>query len=85
MNKVFSILFFVLIIGIVIFQYSRNTETNINYENFNLVAPGILRTPDERFDDLKDYPFKPNYLIIHLTVAQLLLDYLLNYYLILTY
>ena len=64
MNKVFSILFFVLIIGIVIFQYSRNTETNINYENFNLVAPGILRTPDERFDDLKDYPFKPNYLII---------------------
>ena len=64
MNKVFSILFFVLIIGIVIFQYSRNTETNINYENFNLVAPGILRTPDERFDDLKDYPFKANYLII---------------------
>ena len=64
MNKVFSILFFVLIIGIVIFQYSRNTETNINYENFNLVAPGILRTPDDRFDDLKDYPFKPNYLII---------------------
>ena len=64
MNKVFSILFFVLIIGIVIFQYSRNTETNINYENFNLVAPGILRTPDERFDDLKDYPFNPNYLII---------------------
>ena len=64
MNKVFSILFIILIIGIVIFQYSRNTETNINYENFNLVAPGILRTPDERFDDLKDYPFKPNYLII---------------------
>ena len=64
MNKVFSILFFVLVIGIVIFQYSRNTETNINYENFNLVAPGILRTPDERFDNLKDYPFKPNYLII---------------------
>ena len=29
MNKVFSILFFVLVIGIVIFQYSRNTETNI--------------------------------------------------------
>jgi len=64
MNKVFSILFFVLVIGIVIFQYSRNTETNINYENFNLVAPGILRTPDERFDNLKDYPFKQNYLII---------------------
>ena len=64
MNKVFSILFFVLVIGIVIFQYTRNAETNINYENFNLVAPGILRTPDDRFEDLKDYPFKPNYLTI---------------------
>ena len=64
MNKVFSILFFVLVIGIVIFQYTRNSETNINYENFNLVAPGILRTPDDRFEDLKDYPFKPNYLTI---------------------
>ena len=54
----------VLVIGIVIFQYTRNSESNINYENFNLVAPGILRTPDERFKDLKDYPFKPNYLTI---------------------
>ena len=40
MNKVFSILFFVLIIGIVIFQYSRNTETNINYYMEN--QPGVI-------------------------------------------
>ena len=28
------------------------------------VAPGILRTPDERFANLKDYPFAPNYMQI---------------------
>ena len=64
MNKVFSILFFVLIISIGLFQYIRNSEPSINYERFNLVSPGVLRTPDERFEDLKDYPFTPNYLTI---------------------
>ena len=64
MNKVFSILFFILIISIGLFQYIRNSEPSINYERFNLVSPGILRTPDERFEDLKDYPFTPNYLTI---------------------
>lgn len=28
------------------------------------VAPGILRTPDARFQNLKDYPFEPHYLEI---------------------
>jgi haloalkane dehalogenase len=28
------------------------------------IAPGIFRTPDERFSNLKDYPFAPNYLQI---------------------
>ena len=28
------------------------------------VAPGVLRTPDSYFEDLKDYPFKPNYIMI---------------------
>ena len=64
MNKVFSILFFILIISIGLFQFIRNSEPSINYERFNLVSPGILRTPDERFEDLKDYPFTPNYLTI---------------------
>ena len=64
MNKVFSILFFILIIFIGVFLYIRNSEPSINYDRFNLVSPGILRTPDERFEDLKDYPFSPNYLII---------------------
>ena len=64
MNKFFSILFFGLVIGIGIFQYSRNLDVDVNYEGFNLVAPGILRTPEKHFKDLKEYPFKPNYLII---------------------
>ena len=64
MNKIFSILFFVLIVSIGIFQYSRNIDVNVNYERFNLVSPGVLRTPDERFTNLKDYDFEPNYLEI---------------------
>jgi haloalkane dehalogenase len=64
-NKIFSILFFVLVVCIGIFQYARNVDDDLNYERFaNLVAPGILRTPDQRFEDLKDYPFKANYLTI---------------------
>ena len=64
MNKVFSILFFITIICIGIFQYTRNADVNVNYERFNLVAPGILRTPEERFKEITDYPFKPNYINI---------------------
>ena len=53
---------FLIFIGI--FQHSRNLDSDINYERFNLVTPGVLRTPDERFNDIKDYPFSPNYLNI---------------------
>tara|TARA_B100001250_G_scaffold253664_1_gene218190 strand:- start:956 stop:2035 length:1080 start_codon:yes stop_codon:yes gene_type:complete len=28
------------------------------------ISPGIMRTPDDRFQNLKDYPFEPNYLEI---------------------
>ena len=64
MNKIFSILFFVIVICLGLFNYSRNSDVNVNYERFNLVAPGILRTPEDRFLDIKDYPFKSNYLTI---------------------
>tara|TARA_B100001250_G_scaffold408950_1_gene432300 strand:+ start:1628 stop:2752 length:1125 start_codon:yes stop_codon:yes gene_type:complete len=64
MNKLFSILFIVVVICLALFSYSRNSDANVNYERFNLVAPGILRTPAERFVDIKDYPFKSNYLTI---------------------
>ena len=64
MKKIISILVFVLIIAAGLFQYSKNHEPKINYERFNLVAPGILRTPDERFQNIIDYPYSPNYLTI---------------------
>ena len=64
MKKIISILVFVLIIVAGLFQYSKNHEPEINYERFNLVAPGILRTPDERFQNIIDYPYSPNYLTI---------------------
>ena len=63
-NKFFITLFFITIFCIGIFQYSRNSEVNVNYDRFNLVAPGILRTPEERFKNIIDYPFEANYLII---------------------
>jgi len=64
-NKIFSILFFLGLILTGIFQYSRNLDVEVNYERFNLVSPGILRTPEERFKNLKDYNFEPNYLQIN--------------------
>ncbi|MCZ6643040.1 MAG: haloalkane dehalogenase [Gammaproteobacteria bacterium] len=30
----------------------------------NEIEPGIMRTPDQRFENLQDYPFEPNYLKI---------------------
>jgi haloalkane dehalogenase len=65
MNKIFSILFIVGLLSIGIFQYIRNVDTEINFERFNLISPGILRTPEERFENLKDYNFEPNYLEIN--------------------
>ena len=64
-NKIFSILFFLGLILTGIFQYTRNLDVEVNYERFNLVSPGILRTPEERFKNLKDYDFEPNYLQIN--------------------
>ena len=60
MNKLFSILFFVIVISLGLFNYSRNSDVNVNYERFNLVAPGILRTPEERFVDIKDHQWLNN-------------------------
>ena len=53
-----------LITLVSIFHYSSSKDPEINYERFNLVAPGVLRTPDERFNNIADYPYKPNYLTI---------------------
>jgi haloalkane dehalogenase len=53
-----------LITLVSIFHYSSSKDPEINYERFNLVAPGVLRTPAERFNNIVDYPYKPNYLMI---------------------
>ena len=53
-----------LITLVSIFHYSCSKDPEINYERFNLVAPGVLRTPAERFNNIVDYPYKPNYLMI---------------------
>ena len=54
---------FPLLISFSFFFISCSQEKEISYERFNLVSPGVVRTPDERFKNLSDYDFKSNYLI----------------------
>jgi len=63
-NKFFSVLVFISIIFIIIFNYSRNVDPKVSYDRFNLVAPGILRTPEDRFVNIPDYNFDANYINI---------------------
>ena len=51
-------------ISIAFIFYLSNQKPEINFDRFNLVSPGILRTPDDRFEKLEDFPFKANYLTI---------------------
>ena len=39
------------------------------------IRPGVFRTPDERFENLKDYPFAPHYLEIDSKVGKLRMHY----------
>ncbi len=64
MNRLTVSIIVIFVIFMGFFQYLRNPNNEINYDRFNLVAPGILRTPDERFNGIKDYPFSANYLTI---------------------
>ena len=47
-------LLFALLIGVSLNQEILSDE----------VAPGVLRTPDDRFENLRDYPFEANYMEI---------------------
>jgi haloalkane dehalogenase len=40
------------------------------------IRPGVLRTPDERFENLKDYPFEPHYLEVDSAIGKLRMHYL---------
>jgi haloalkane dehalogenase len=39
------------------------------------IRPGVFRTPDERFENLEDYPFKPHYLEVDSKVGKLRMHY----------
>ena len=64
MSRSLSVILLIAAISIAFIFYLSNQKPEINYDRFNLVSPGILRTPDERFKNLKDYPFKENYIMI---------------------
>ena len=64
MSRSLSVILLIVAISIASIFYLSNQKPEINYDRFNLVSPGILRTPDERFKNLKDYPFKENYMTI---------------------
>ena len=63
-KKILFLSVFILLIGGYFYnQISKNED--INLERFNIVSPGVIRTPDERFKNLEDYNFKPNYIEIN--------------------
>ena len=57
--KLLVCLFF---LPIVIFSCSKEEKREGLLENE--ISPGILRTPDERFVDLENYPYEANYMMI---------------------
>ena len=48
---------FVIIFSLMAFCSSMSIEADE-------ISPGILRTPDDRFENLEDYPFQPHYMDI---------------------
>ena len=64
MSRSLSVILLIAAISIAFIFYLSSQKPEINYDRFNLVSPGILRTPDERFKNLKDYSFKANYITI---------------------
>ena len=63
-KKILFLCVFILLIGGYFYiQISKNED--INLERFNIVSPGVIRTPEERFKNLEDYNFKPNYIEIN--------------------
>ena len=55
MSRSLSVILLIVAISIAFIFYLSNQKPEINYERFNLVTPGVLRTPDERFNDVIDY------------------------------
>ena len=47
------IMFFV---SFFLFSCTESISVEIDTDGLNIVSPGVVRTPDERFDNLQDYP-----------------------------
>ena len=58
MSRSLSVILLIAAISIAFIFYLSNQKPEINYDRFNLVSPGILRTPDNRFENLEDFKSK---------------------------
>ena len=57
-----KLLVYLFFLPLVIFSCSKEVKREGLLENE--ISPGILRTPDERFVDLENYPYEANYMMI---------------------
>ena len=60
-KKMKSISYFFLIL---VFLFDNAFTQTQDIKNDHDIMPGVLRTPDDRFENLTDYPFEPNYMFI---------------------
>ena len=60
-KKMKSISYFFLIL---VFLFDNAFTQTQDIKNDHDILPGVLRTPDNRFENLTDYPFEPNYMFI---------------------
>ena len=49
---------------ILVFLFDNAFAQIQDIKNDQDILPGVLRTPDNRFENLTDYPFEPNYMFI---------------------
>ena len=54
----------ILIILSFFFLFSCSSEVEKIGILENEISPGVLRTPEERFANLENYPYEPNYMMI---------------------
>ena len=60
-GKMKNISYFFLIL---VFLFDNAFTQTQDIKNDHDILPGVLRTPDNRFENLTDYPFEPNYMFI---------------------
>ena len=58
-NEKYFIFFLILV-----FLFDNAFTQTQDIKNDHDILPGVLRTPDDRFENLTDYPFEPNYMFI---------------------